>query len=181
MTDKKENFFHKYQVEIQGIASMVQAATVIALLVITLLYTAMSQKTTDLMISEFELSNRPYLTLNSAGSVVSTGNEGKEKIILEIGHRGDVPGAITQINAEIIGTNKKSDNERSFVLFSGDTHKEELTFLKDELSQGKTLKVTLRYKSASDIIREKSYCVEYYLNYNQPNQPLTNDRSAICQ
>jgi hypothetical protein len=177
--DKKEGFFHKYQIEIQGIASIVQAATVVSLLIITLFYTAMSQKTTDLMTDEFHLSNRPYITLNGVSQELAQDAEKSIVMSLELGHRGQVPGTITAIDTEIMGGAKTADT-KSFVLFPGDIHRQELIFKRTELTEGKTLRVKLNYKTSSELVKEANYCVEYYLQYNGIGKQVTIDRSAIC-
>lgn len=153
---KKKNFFEKYKSPIEGISSIIQAVTVIILVIVTICYALSTNEMVKIMSDEFEASKIPYLTISKVDlQQVSNGVE----LNIFLSNQGENPLYIDMLNINFFENNTAvHDSVVDSELGSGETKYYTSTRFFTELEERQLISIKAYYSHA--YFREKEFCHE---------------------
>ncbi len=165
MTQQNPTHNQKLLQNSNRIAAILAVLTAV-LVCITIWYAYSTQKMANIMASDFEMSNRPYIAIRSMD------NEKKAEGFLfwyALSNNGKTPAIVTEINVlglDTTGNNQKNleKSNRQFILHPGEFIKKNLvTITQENYSQNYRIKLQVSYKSPSQ--KESRYETMYLYKY----------------
>lgn len=173
-------FFEEYNYTIQGISNIIQAATIIVLVLVTIWYAESTYKMYNVMRSDYELSNRPIFSIDRV-DIIQEENKIIFKIVVQ--NRGKVPAKIIKFEKSIPGIQVPIDG----ILGDPIIYPGEIRFLEigsatgDKIFKKIDILIKIAYTNIFDI-NGKTYCIDYYMNYEgDPNGNIKIIDSKICE
>jgi len=148
--------------------------TTFFLVVTTILYTLFTNKMANVMKKDFEISNRPYITVRTLDKRAKDNN-----LIYSVSliNSGKTPGIITKTKVEGINNDSSSktlsDINNLTILNPGEFIKQDIaTIMTNGLNTEYKIKLTITYKSPSQ--PKAQYKTTYLYRYKgDPESPLT--------
>lgn len=172
--DNKENWFKKHSVEIQAIATL-------ALVAATGYYAYSTKEIVDITRNEFNISNRPYISVEDLNE--NYDKDDGDKLILSFGisNRGKIPARITNFNTKT-GILTSNDNAE-MILSPGETKYKNNVILKKPGIQNNPLEfqVQIIYYSLADKNQINKYCIEYYFSHDPSKKQIDYQKVISCE
>ena len=185
MTKRINIFFDKYEKTIQCFSNIIQAITVVILVIVTICYAKCTSEMSKIMEREFVVSNRPYITLTGReiNPVVKPQGEVLE-FSITISNEGKIPARISNLEVEVEGTKKLLEKfEKNYIINPNDEYEQAIVDMgMDTKNYKQQFRVKYEYYSAERNMPKDKYCIEYILDYpgNTTDKILISDSSSDC-